>query len=455
MSSCPGHVTLEPERLPPPVVKGWPLLGSAFPLLRDPLGFLRRAHEEHGDIFMVKAPGMSLVVLAGMEANRFIAERGRECLSSAKFWQGTLDEMDCPHSFIGVDGEVHRFQRALMKPLFARTAFNERISKLAEIFMSEIREGFGKRQLVSPLFRYVVSRQIGGSLQGYLPSAEEVEALMHYQTTAMNVCSLKKWPRFMLKLPKYRRAKRKVQELADRIIRQADHNGDSTGYFQTLREKGQKVKPEWFTPGDLRNHAVISFLAGIDTVGATLSFALLELFKQPEMVRLLRAEVDEVFQRGLPDADALERMEKVNNFVREILRVYPAAFALRRTATRNFDFQGYTVGCGQDIILFITANHTNAAWFKEPDRFDIARYEAPHCEHRVGGAWAPFGRGPHTCIGAGLANILLTLNLSLFLFHTEIIPDCDLSKVSMDYSNPTAGLSKGFAIKFTPRRASS
>ena len=436
-----------------PRVKGWPLLGSAYALIRDPLGFLRRTRETHGDVYRVTAAHMDFVVLAGMEANRFVADKGKDCFVSSGFWEGTLKEMQCPHSFIGVDGDVHRFQRNLMKPLFSKTAFNERIPELADIFKETLSVRYDSTQRVSELFRHVLSRQIGGSLQGYQPTPQEVEALMRYQTTAMNVCSLKKWPRLALWMPGYRQAKKLVQALADRIIASERTQEQGLGYFQTLKEHGQDVHPEWFTPGDMRNHAIISYLAGIDTVGATLSFMLLELFKQPELLRQLRAEVDAVFSQGIPDADGLDGMETLKNFIREVMRLYPTAYAVRRTAARDFVFQGYSIDKGQDIILFTTANHTDPEWFKEPLRFDITRYQAPRMEHRANGAWAPFGRGAHTCIGAGLANILLSLNLALFLYHTELRPACDLKSIKMDFSNPSAGLDERFAISFSPRGA--
>jgi cytochrome P450 len=433
-----------PNRLPP-LVKSWPLVGSAYRMIHDPLTFLKEARQSYGDIFRVKVAGMTFVVLAGVEANRFMALNGDTYLTSRGFWEGTLKEMDCPHSFIGVDGDVHRFQRRLMKPMFSRAAFNDRIPRLTEIFKHTIEARFGTSQRVSSLIRLILSHQIGSSLQGYQPTPEEVEALMRYQTTAMNVCSLRKWPRAALWMPRYRKAKKLVHELADRIVAAENTNPQSTGYFHTLKEHGQKTHPEWFTPGDLRNHAIIPYLAGIDTVGATLSFMLLELFKQPAMYQALQRETDARFR------DGLEKMETLQNFIREVMRLYPTVFALRRTAAEDFSFQGYMVRRGEELIIFTTASHTDPRWFEDPERFDISRYQAPRLEHQVGDAWTPFGRGAHTCIGAGLANTLLALDLALFLRYTDLRPSCDIRSIKMNFSNPAAGLDENFKIFLSPR----
>jgi cytochrome P450 len=442
------------QNVPPPVVKGLPLLGNAIPMLRNPLRFLRETHKQYGDVYAVKAAHLSFVVMAGIEANRFLAERSDEFLSSTGFWKDTLVEMECPHSFIAVDGEPHQYQRTLMKPMFAKSAFACRIPELATIFRDTFAAQYGRKTLVSPFVRQGFSRQIGGCLQGYEPTSREVEALMHYQTTAMNVGALKKWPRFALRTRKYRTAKRIVTELADRIIASKTPEGNPTRYIDVLVDNGLKDHPQWFTPGDIRNHAIISFLAGIDTMGATLSFMLREFFRQPLLRHKLQQEVDRAWVAGVPSLEVLEGLGTLQNFMKEVLRLYPTAYALRRTAVCDFVFQGHQIRRGQDILLFTTSNHTDAAHFQNPDEFDIERYNPPRSEHLTRHAFVPFGKGPHSCIGAGLATILLPLNFGLMLHHLDLSPACNLRKVKLDFYNPTAALSRHFGIRMLPRGSS-
>jgi cytochrome P450 len=426
-------------------------LGSAFALLRDPLAFLREAHRQYGNVFEVRAGHVRFVVLAGIEANQFVAKEGRELLRSWDFWKDTLTEMECPHSFIAVDGEPHRYQRMLMMPMFAKSAFAGRLSELAGTMRDTLEARFHQKTFVSSLFRHVVSQQIGGSLQGYKPTTKEVEALMHYQSAAMNACSLKKRPRWTLQLPRYRAAKALVWDLADRILHSAQREPGQATYLHSLLARGRAERPEWFTPGDVRNHAIITFLAGIDTMGATLSFMLLELLKQPELRRRLQQEVDAAWEHGLPDLEALEKMDVLQRFIKEVLRLYPTAFAVRRTAVRDFAFHGYDIPKGQDILLFTTSKHTDARYFDDPLRFDIDRFVPPRSEPSTADAFAPFGKGPHSCIGAGLAGILLALNMGLLLHHADVAPACNLKRVKMAFHDPTAALSRSFAVRITPR----
>lgn len=439
------------ERRAPPVVHGLPLLGSALGMVQNPLQFLRDSHQRYGDVYTIKAGPLSFVVMAGIEANQFMAKEGRNVLRSWEFWEGTVKEMECPHSFIAVDGEAHRYQRTLMMPMFSKSAFAGQIPELVKTAQETLEARYHQKCSVSSLFRHVVSQQIGGTLQGYKPTPEEVDALMYYQSAVMNVFSMKKWPRIVLSMPRYRKAKRTVRALADRIIGAEEREEGPRTYLRNLLQKGRAEQPQWFTPGDVRNHAIITYLAGIDTVGATLSFMLFELLKQPDLRRRLQEEVDTAWGRGLPTFEELERLDILQRFIKEVLRLYPTAYAVRRTAVTDFTFQGYEIRKGQDVLLFTTAKHTDEKYFEDPLRFDIDRYDAPRREPSVPDAYAPFGKGPHSCIGAGLARVLMPLNVGTLLFHTDVAPACDLGRIKMDFRDPTASLSPSFAVRLTPR----
>ena len=60
--------------------------------------------------------------------------------------------------------------------------------------------------------------------------------------------------------------------------------------------------------------------------------------------------------------------------------------------------------------------HFDERYHPDPNRFDIDRYVAPRNEHRIAGAYAPYGMGTHTCLGAGLAEAQIMLTVAS-LFH--------------------------------------
>src|SRR5262249_55111425 len=100
----------------------------------------------------------------------------------------------------------------------------------------------------------------------------------------------------------------------------------------------------------------------------------------------------------------------------ETLRRYPVAPVLMATAARPFAFAGCRVEAGEPITVATTLTHFLPELLRDPYRFDIDRYAPPRSEHKQSGAFAPFGLGTHTCLGAGIAEIQAML-IPAALFH--------------------------------------
>lgn len=145
------------------------------------------------------------------------------------------------------------------------------------------------------------------------------------------------------------------------------------------------------------------FIAGLDTVAGTCAFMLYELLKYPLLLERMRAEADAVLPDQTLRADALGRLDVTHRVALETLRMYPVAAAITRTAAETFEFAGCTVPAGERVLVATTVPHRLPQYFPRPERFDIERYPPERAEHRRAGAFAPFGAGPHVCLGAGFA----------------------------------------------------
>jgi cytochrome P450 len=232
------------------------------------------------------------------------------------------------------------------------------------------------------------------------------------------------------------------------LSRSPEARNDRPLYLDTLL-KAMDESGFPFTQGDREIHALLPFVLALDTVASTLVFMLERLVRDPAWIPLLMADVEQGFSGGLPTAQTLRELPALNGFARESLRLHPTAFGMGRTAVRDFDFAGFHVRAGERVVVFTTGDHRNDAYFPDPMRFDIHRYEAPRHEHRQM-AYAPFGKGPHNCLGAGLTEILLPLNMGLILQHCRIESACNMRKVKMEFK-PTPVLSDNFRVRLSPR----
>ncbi|ETA90118.1 hypothetical protein O984_23950 [Mycobacterium avium 05-4293] len=86
-----------------------------------------------------------------------------------------------------------------------------------------------------------------------------------------------------------------------------------------------------------------------------------------------------------------------------------------RTSAR--DFAGYHIRGGQDVLVYTTADHFNDKYFPSPLHFDVGRLERGEYKGR---AFAPYGAGPHICLGASMGDALLHTMVASIIHHFQI-----------------------------------
>jgi cytochrome P450 len=71
---------------------------------------------------------------------------------------------------------------------------------------------------------------------------------------------------------------------------------------------------------------------------------------------------------------------------------------------------------GETVYIATSVPHLMHEYYPNPDTFDIDRYDKPRAEHLQSGAYSPYGRGPHTCLGKSLADVQMAISMAR-LFH--------------------------------------
>jgi cytochrome P450 len=130
-------------------------------------------------------------------------------------------------------------------------------------------------------------------------------------------------------------------------------------------------------------------LAGLDTVTAAMTSALLELARNPELRKTLREDPD---QMGV--------------FVEEIVRLEPPAPMLPRVTTAEVTIGDVTLPADTQVRLCVAA-------INRDDSDDISTNDVV-MDGKVHRHWG-YGGGPHRCLGSHLARMELTLILDEWL----------------------------------------
>lgn len=189
--------------------------------------------------------------------------------------------------------------------------------------------------------------------------------------------------------------------------------------------------------------------AGHETTANTLSWALLLLATHPRAESRLHAELDEVLMGAPPSLAALGRLPYLSAVIKETLRLYPPAWAVRRTPRRPWEVGGYTVPAGTQILMSQYVTHRDPRFWTDPADFCPERWLAPDFERSLPRyAYFPFGGGPRVCIGQAFAQMEAALLLATFAPGFRLRPAAPVSLEPSITLRPRRGLH----MRLHPRR---
>lgn len=442
------------DHLPePPIVGGKMLVGNTLEMAKSPADMFVKYYETHGAAYRINVLGRDQVVLAGPKAALFMNSReGRECLRSKEFWEGLVHEYGATRTLTGEDGEAHKELRGIMRKGYSREALNGSYDKVIDLTDKVLERDWvpGKKVPVVEAMQFMVVDILGVILTGEAPY-EYVKDIRTSILNILNVLVTRQRPAFFLKMPSYKNAKARVHELGQKMIK----DWHEKGQFKPEEERNliddimicNRDRPDIIPDQDLILTLTGPYVAGLDTVANTTAAMVYAVLKTPGLLERIRAEVDPIFESGEPiDESTLRNMPVMHGVVMETLRFYTIAVAQMRTATKDFEFEGYRIKEGEMLYVATVVPHFMDEFFPDPYKFDIDRYHRPRMEHTQPGAFSPFGRGPHTCLGQSMADVLLMLTMARLFYKM------DLSLPSKNYvlktkTAPTPGPAMNFKVR--------
>ncbi len=409
------------ESLRIPSAHGVTGIGSTLAMARDMQGFLLAQYRNLGPIFRIRVMKRRFIVLAGVEANRFLQKRGSRHLRSFESWIGLNREFGAARSILSTDGSDHARFRRVLKRGYSRRYAEDRVPGLMDIVRREV-SGWprGSPFSVVPALRRIASEQVGVLATGVSPRpyGDDLTRFVHDLLASLVV------PRPLLRrLPRFRRAAARIDDLYREVIDR--HSGP-----EREREGGEpdliddildlhRAQPEFLPEADLKMSVLGPFIAALDTVASTAAFMLYELLKHPDILAEVRAEADALIDARTPGWSGIRTLDAMHRAAMETMRMHPVAPLLMRSAANSFEFGGYRIPAGASVMIATAVPHHLPECFPEPDRFDIGRYAPERAEHRQSGAYAPFGLGAHRCLGSGFAEVQLAVTMATLLHEVD------------------------------------
>lgn len=453
MASIIAGAALPAEAVP--VAHGLPLLGNTLDLMRDPASFLVESYRKYGPVFRTRAMGRGGLVLAGPEIATFMSTReGRDAFRSREVWQGMVRELGGTEVVNGADGERHARLRAIVREGFSRRALHGEYAALVRGCDNALDRLCAGAESVSVV---ALSQRIAAEQIGYLmigrAATDHAPDILHAVKSIINVHVGGVWPQWMLALPRYRRARAGIERFVAacrrEFARREACGGPDSATMAVLR--ANRDAPDLMPDENVTITLLGPFIAGLDSMANTLASAIYGALRHPDVLRRIQAEADAMFAAGPVDDEAVATLKASDGTMMEAMRLWPNAIAQMRYTAAEFDFGGFRIPANRKVMLATTVPHFLDEYFPDAARFDIDRYRRPRSEHLQKGAYSPFGRGPHSCIGQGMAEGLMTITLAR-IFHRY-----DLSLTAPDYRletrlTPTPGPAMRFRARIGGER---
>ncbi|WP_264012521.1 cytochrome P450 [[Mycobacterium] manitobense] len=170
---------------------------------------------------------------------------------------------------------------------------------------------------------------------------------------------------------------------------------------------------------EIAEELIVFLFAGHDTTATTLTYAMWQLGRNPDLQKKVAAEVDALPGRELEPGDIADLPYTVQ-VLREALRLCPPGPTGSRMTTRDVEVGGFRVERGTMLIFGRMAVQRDPTLWDDPLTFDPDRFTPEAMKSRDRWQYVPFGGGPRSCIGDHFAMLEATLGLATFIRRVEV-----------------------------------
>ncbi|KAL4939088.1 hypothetical protein BDV06DRAFT_231292 [Aspergillus oleicola] len=430
------------DEIPEP--SGLPLLGNIGAIDQEfPLGSMVGLADELGEIYRLRFPGRSVVIVS---THALVDETCDEKRFKKSVNSALLHVRDGVHDglFTAKMGEVnweiaHRVLMPAFGPLSIRGMFDEMHDIASQLALKWARYGPDEPIMVTDDFTRLTLDTLALCSMGYRFNSY-YSPVLHPFIEAMGdfLKEAGEKPR-RLPLPAafYRGRDQKFQDdiavlrdtaqnvLEARKAGKSDRNDLLDAMLRGIDSKtGLKMTDE-----SIMDNLITFLIAGHETTSGLLSFVFYQLLTHPETYHRAQKEVDDVVGQAVIEVSHLSKLPYINSVLRETLRLNATIPLFTVEAFEDTLLAGkYPIKAGETIINLLAKSHLDPEIYGDdardfkPERMSDELFNARQKEFP--NSWKPFGNGMRACIGRPFAwqEALLVMAMLLQNFDFSLDP---------------------------------
>ena len=416
----------------PPGDTGLPILGQTLTLLKNGFAFVEAGAREHGPIFKTHLFGRATAVITGPEASGLFIDASR--VQREGSMPSHIETLFAGRSLPLLDGDEHRDRKRLVMAGFTREALVSFLPVMQRLVSESVgRWSAGAEVRLLDEFKRLAIETIAATVFGLSRGPTLDRVLADYDLVGGGFASLP------IPLPgsaftKAKLALARILAVFETLVREHQASPKDDGLSRILAARTEGGRGITMEEAKRELHHVI--IAGL-IVWSWFVEAVLELDEHPDARERLVREIDALGPKGPLTLEALGKMHELQMISMEIRRLSPVVFVSFGKARETFEFNGYRVPKGWQVLWGLRSSHIRPEIYTNPEQFDPARFSPSRAEHqRHEHAFVPNGAGSptgHKCAGYEFAPLFL----QVFLVELYRAHDVAIEKpqdLSLDWS---------------------
>ncbi|CAB4479455.1 unnamed protein product [Rhizophagus irregularis] len=401
---------------PPLVPYKYPIIGHTIDYYKDNENFIKKCHAEYGEIFSLYLFG-KVQTFVGKELfpevfrnhNDFcFNEAGRELFNLFGKVFVTFDSSTTQliQIILVLEPPLKFFQFIIAKPI-AATMVGEELSDDKELVNSfaNVTTDFIPFLSIPPVLNFIhpyLHQQVMIIVFKYLNNPFK----MHRELI-----------------------KKKITPVIEKRLREMKESGDNyVSPIDILQRYTELLHKDYTIDIDVvTDNMIISIFASVYNTSNSLTFCLHELVNNPQFLKEILEEQKQLYksnEKSYYSTEQIARMEKLDSFIKETLRVNVNNVALQhKTLSSYFTFSnGYQVPKGRLVNIRLGEVHFDKELQSQTaDEFNAFRYLKKNSPAtRADNSFLTFGLGKHTCPGRHFAVNEIKVALHYLLLNYDI-----------------------------------
>ncbi|MGO9925697.1 MAG: cytochrome P450 [Mycobacterium sp.] len=424
----------------------------------DPIALMQRVRDECGDVGWFQLADKHVILLSGAEANEFFFRSADEDLDQAEaypfmtpiFGKGVVFDASPERRAEMLHNTALRGEHMKGHAATIENEVRKMIANWGDEGEIELLDFFAELTILTStacLIGVKFRNQLDHRFAEYYHLLERGTDPLCYVDAYMDIES------FRIR----DQARVGLVELVQGVMNQRIANPPKDKSDRDMLDVLVSIKDEEgnprFSADEITGMFISLMFAGHHTSSGTSSWTLIELIRHRDVYAQVVKELDELYADGQAVSfHALRQIPKLDNVLKETLRLHPPLIILMRVAQGEFEVEGYPIHKGDFVAASPAISNRIPEDFPNPNSFDPDRYEKPRQDDLVNRwTWIPFGAGRHRCVGAAFAQMQIKAIFSVLLREYEFEMAQPADSYHNDHSKMVVQLARPAKVRYRRR----